>query len=59
MKNYLDDIFQMPSSMVDLLIRFLTQGNGVLSKRAREKEFAALTDNEIRDIEDQFNSFFN
>ena len=59
MKNYLDDIFQMPSSMVDLLIRFLEQGNGLFSKRAREKEFAALTNNEIKEIEDQYNRFFN
>jgi fido (protein-threonine AMPylation protein) len=59
MKNYLDDVFQMPSSMVDLLIRFLNQGNGVLSKRAREKEFAELTDDEIKEIEDQFNVLFN
>ena len=59
MKNYLDDVFQMPSSMVDLLIRFLTQGNGVLSKRAREKEFSALTDDEIKEIEDQFYVIFH
>jgi len=39
MKVWLDDIYQMPDKTVALLIRFLEQNNGTLSKRAREKEF--------------------
>ena len=54
MKSWLDDTFQMPDKTVALLIRFLEQNNSTLSKRAREKEFADLTDLEIRDIEKQY-----
>lgn len=49
-KSYID----MPDKLVDLLIRFLTQNNGKLSKRAREREFKKLTDTEIRAIEKKF-----
>lgn len=50
-KRYLDDEFEMPDTTVALLIKFLEQNNGKLSKRAREKEFAALSDDEIKEIE--------
>ncbi len=42
----------MPHSTVDLLHRFLAQGQGRLSKRAREKEFAMLTPEETEAVED-------
>ncbi len=58
MKSYLDDVFQMPDSMVALLMRFLEQNNGELSKRAREKEFAMLTTEEVKDIEKRYNDLF-
>ena len=32
----------MPERLIDLLFRFLSQNDGRLSQRAREKEFAAL-----------------
>lgn len=51
MKNYLDNMFEMPDKMVALLIRFLEQNNGSLSKRAKEKEFNTLTEQEVKDIE--------
>ena len=54
MKIWLDDRFQMPDKTVALLIRFLEQNRGGLSKRAREKEFQALTDNEVIEIEKNF-----
>ena len=41
----------MPDKTVYLLYRFLSQNKGVLSKRAREKEFSLLTDDEIDGIE--------
>lgn len=41
----------MPARTLDLLHRFLHQNGGRLSRRAREKEFAALTDDEVRHIE--------
>ena len=51
-------LFQMPDSMVALLMRFLEQNNGELSKRAREKEFAMLTGDEVKDIEKRYNDLF-
>lgn len=59
MKSYLDDVFQMPDKTVALLIRFLEQNRGKLSKRALEKEFSALTDEEVKEIEEHFKLCFN
>jgi hypothetical protein len=42
----------MPRSTIDLLHRLLGQDKGRLSKRAREKEFAMLTDDEARAVEE-------
>lgn len=58
MKLWLDNYFQMPDDMVALLIRFLEQNNGTLSKRAREKEFANLNPDEVENIEKQFSIIF-
>ena len=49
-KNYVD----MPDNLVDLLIRFLVQNNGKLSKRAQEREFKRLTTQEIFVIEQKY-----
>ena len=57
-KRYVDDEFEMPDNMVALLVRFLDQNNGSLSKRAREKEFGALTEIEINQIENRYNEIF-
>ena len=59
MKAYLDDIFQMPDKTVAMLIRFLEQHNGRFSKRALEKEFSVLTNEEVKEIEEQYQKFFN
>lgn len=59
MKSYLDDVFEMPDKEVALLIRFLDQNNGKLSKRAIEKEFIELTDIEVKEIEEHYQSYFN
>ncbi len=53
-KNYID----MPDNLVDLLIRLLSQNNGKLSKRAREREFKKLTDPEIQAIEQKYEEIF-
>ena len=53
-KNYID----MPDKLVDLLIRFITQNDGKLSKRARKREFEKLTDNEINAIEEKYAEIF-
>lgn len=49
-KNFLD----MPDNKVDLLIRFLVQNGGRLSKRAIGKEFSGLTENERLAIEARY-----
>jgi len=58
MKSWLDNEFEMPDKLVALLIRFLEQNNGKLSNRARKNEFAALTDMEVAQIENEFKNFF-
>ena len=58
MKAWLDNKFQMPDKMVALLVRFLEQNNGSLSKLAKGKEFSKLTEEEIIQIENQFDFYF-
>ena len=58
MKAWLDDKFEMPDNLIALLIRFLEQNKGLLSKRAWKKEFEALSDSEIEDIENKYRSIF-
>ena len=57
-KRYLDNNFEMPDKMVAILVRFLEHNQGVLSKRALKKEFSALTENEIKAIESNYNALF-
>lgn len=45
------EMVEMPESVVELLHRFLRQGGGHLSNRARKNEFAALTDAETEQAE--------
>lgn len=58
METWLDNRFQMPDKTVALLIRFLNQSDGKLSKRAREKEFALFTNDEIEEIEEHYRIYF-
>lgn len=51
-------IVEMPDRTTDLLFRFLEQNGGRLSKRARGKEFAALTDREVKGIEGVWGEVF-
>ncbi len=46
-------------NLVDLLIRFLSQNDGKLSKRARRREFEKLTDDETRVIEEKYAEIFD
>ncbi|MCE7699612.1 MAG: Fic family protein [Methanobacterium paludis] len=57
-KQYLDNEYEMPDRMVALLLKFLEQNNGRLSKRAKEKEFPQLTDIEVQDIEHNYEQIF-
>jgi hypothetical protein len=57
-KGYLEDEYDMPDSVVALAVRFLEQNNGTLSKRAREKEFSKLRENEIESMEEKYKEIF-
>ncbi|TXE15707.1 Fic family protein [Psychroserpens burtonensis] len=57
-KRYIDNHFEMPDKMVALLVRFLEQNDGALSKRALDKEFSALKEKEIKEIEANYNRIF-
>lgn len=50
-KKRVSAIVDMPDRVMDLLFRFLRQNSGMLSKRAREREFAGLTDTEAAEIQ--------
>lgn len=58
-KRFLDDEFEMPDNMVALLVRFLEQNKGRLSKRAIEKEFKGLKVHEVEIIESSFTEIFD
>jgi len=58
-KRYLENEFDMPDKTVALLVIFLEQNNGKLSKRKQEKEFNSLTEKEINAIEKNYNDIFN
>ena len=45
------EVVDMPARTVELLHRFLRQNGGRLSRRAREREFAALDDDEAAVVE--------
>ena len=57
-KRYLDNEFEMPDKLVALLVQFLAQNSGKLSKRAREKEFVNLADHEVQIIEETWQKIF-
>jgi len=58
-KSYLDNKFEMPDKLVNLLIRFLEQNNGILSKKAREREFKSLSEGEVVDLEKMYTQIFS
>ena len=49
-----EHMVDMPDKTIHLLFRFLRQNDGSLSKRAREKEFAGLRDDEVESIEELY-----
>lgn len=51
-------VVDMPDRVSDLLFRFLSQNNGTLSRRARQNEFSALTDDEAETIERLYAELF-
>jgi hypothetical protein len=50
-KDRIQNFLEMPEHRFDLMMGFLRQNGGSFSKRAREKEFEALTDDEALAIE--------
>jgi hypothetical protein len=53
-----ESIVDMPDRTLDNLFGFLRQNHGRLSERARTKEFADLTDDETRRIEQAYIDLF-
>ena len=45
------DLVEMPDRLTQNLVMFIRQNNGVMPKRRREKEFEALTDDEVSALE--------
>lgn len=54
----IEAIVEMPDRTIDLLFHMLRQNEGKLSKRAREKEFARLTGDETRRVEQAYDNSF-
>ena len=57
-RAFVESLVDMPHRTLDNLFGFLRQNSGRLSKCAREKEFAALTDDETRRIEQSYSDLF-
>ena len=57
-KGRVEAVVDMPASTVDLLFSFLQQNSGTLSKRAREREFEALSDEEAATFEALYQEIF-
>ena len=58
-RRQVEAFLDMPERTIDLLFRFLHQNGGTLSRRARENEFVALTDQEASRIEEVYRTAFN
>ena len=54
----MEEEFEMPDKLIALLVRFLEQNNGLISKKAQENEFNMLKSHEIEVIEAEFKSIF-
>lgn len=57
-KACMDEEFEMPDKLISALVRYLAQNQGVLSQRAREKEFSMLTETEVKRIESTYTDIF-
>ena len=57
-RGRIEAIVDMPERTIDLLFRFLRQNNGTLSRRAREEEFAALSEREAAAVEVAYREVF-
>lgn len=57
-RAFVESLVDMPGRTLENLFGFLRQNHGSLSKRAREREFAALTDDETQRIEQAYIDLF-
>jgi Fic family protein len=57
-KACMEEEFEMPDKLISVLVRFLEQNQGVLSKRAKKKEFRMLTELEVKRIESTYTEIF-
>ncbi len=57
-RSDIERVVEMPERVLDMLLRFLRQNGGRLSARAREREFAALSRDEIELVEDSYRRSF-
>ncbi len=57
-RTRMEAMVDMPEVTIDLLFRFLHQNSGRLSKRARESEFARLTEAEVSSVEEAYLTSF-
>lgn len=57
-RERIETIADMPDRTIDLLFRFLYQNDGNLSKRAREREFAKMTDEDVVFVEGAYSALF-
>jgi hypothetical protein len=53
-RTRVEALVDMPLATIDLLFRMLRQNGGRLSKRARQREFAKLTEAEVRQVEEAY-----
>ncbi|MEX2410056.1 MAG: Fic family protein [Candidatus Paceibacterota bacterium] len=58
MRIFIKKHFDMSDKDMENLIGFLRQGEGALSNRARNKEFKALTKDEVRMLETKYQEIF-
>ena len=59
LNDFIKNYIEMPDRLVDLLIRFLNQNDGTLSRRVRDKEFNLLTEAEVQAIENKYDEIFH
>lgn len=57
-KRFMDEEFEMSDKLISILVRFLEQNQGVLSKRALQQEFKDLATEEVNRIQEEFASVF-
>jgi hypothetical protein len=57
-KQFINNTLDLPDRLVNLLVIFLEQGKGTLSKRALTKEFQQLDKKEIAAIEKKYKEVF-